>query len=429
MPGEIDLRPLLELLHTRGLFVALPETTPRGQPLIFRRWKPDSTMVAEKFGTFRPDGPELTPDLFLVPLLAFDRAGGRSAMAAGYYDRTLPLHPGKPAWGFAYAAQEVDKLPMEPHDHRLDAIVTEAASSFRTADKLPCAFVFLGDVVGRAGRDAVGAALPPCAERFGVDLAIVNGENASHGFGLAPAMADALFAARRRRHHAWQPRLGPASELAGYIEAHPRLIRPLKLPPRHAQATAPCWLTSPDGRRALVLQAMGRLFMELTDDPFRLTAELLGRHRLGANAHAIVADFHAEATSEKTGLRTFLRRPRFARRRHPHALPLRRRTRSWPAAPPSSPDAGMCGDYDSVIGMDKAVASARFWRKVPGERLAPAEGEATICGTLVTTDDATGLALSCEPVRLGGRLSHAMPGSWLRPHCRLKDAVPTCVFP
>ncbi len=130
LPGEIDLRPLLELLHTRGLFVALPETTPRGQPLIFRRWKPDSTMVAEKFGTFRPDGPELTPDLFLVPLLAFDRAGGRLGYGGGYYDRTLPLHPGKPAWGFAYAAQEVDKLPMEPHDHRLDAIVTEAGVIF-----------------------------------------------------------------------------------------------------------------------------------------------------------------------------------------------------------------------------------------------------------------------------------------------------------
>ena len=125
LPGEIDLRPLLEALHLRGLRVALPETTPRGNPLIFRQWEPRCAMVAERFGTFRPDGPELRPDLFLVPLLAFDRLGGRLGYGGGYYDRTLPLYPGRPAWGFAYAAQEVDKLPLEPHDHRLDAVVTE----------------------------------------------------------------------------------------------------------------------------------------------------------------------------------------------------------------------------------------------------------------------------------------------------------------
>ena len=72
-------------------------------------------------------------------------------------------------------------------------------------------------------------------------------------------------------------------------------------------------------------------------------------------------------------------------------------------------DAGMCGDYDSVIGMQKEGAAIRFWRKMPGERLAPADGEATLCGLLVVTDDATGLATAIEPLRLGGRLSQAMP--------------------
>jgi 5-formyltetrahydrofolate cyclo-ligase len=126
LPGEIDLRPLLHTLHARGLGVALPETTPRGNPLIFRHWQPDSVMVAEKFGTFRPDGPAVAPDLFLVPLLAFDRRGRRLGYGGGYYDRTLPLYPGRPALGFAYAAQQVANLPAEPHDHPLDAIVTEA---------------------------------------------------------------------------------------------------------------------------------------------------------------------------------------------------------------------------------------------------------------------------------------------------------------
>ncbi len=123
---EIDLRPLLHALHERGIGIALPETTPRGNPLIFRHWQPDSVMLPERFGTFRPDGPAVRPDLFLVPLLAFDRAGRRLGYGGGYYDRTLPLYPGRPAWGYAYAAQEVANLPAEPHDHALDAIITEA---------------------------------------------------------------------------------------------------------------------------------------------------------------------------------------------------------------------------------------------------------------------------------------------------------------
>ena len=267
--------------------------------------------------------------------------------------------------------------------------------------------LFLGDVVGRSGRDAVVASLPSLRRALGVDLAIVNGENASHGFGLAPAMADAFFAAGADvitlGNHAWDRR-----ELAAYIEAQPRLIRPLNFPqgsPGHGSVV----VDLADGRRALVLQAMGRLFMELTDDPFRLTAELLGRHRLGATVQAIVADFHAEATSEKLAYaHSFDGRVSFVVGTHTHCPSADHQVLAGGTAFQS--DAGMCGDYDSVIGMDKAVAAARFWRKVPGERLSPAAGEATICGTLVTTDDASGLAVSCEPVRLGGRLSHAMPG-------------------
>jgi 5-formyltetrahydrofolate cyclo-ligase len=126
LPGEIDLRPLLHVLHGRGVGIALPETTPRGNPLIFRHWQPECVMLAEKFGTFRPDGPVVEPDLFLVPLLAFDSTGRRLGYGGGYYDRTLPLYPGRPALGFAFAAQQVANLPTEPHDHPLDAIVTEA---------------------------------------------------------------------------------------------------------------------------------------------------------------------------------------------------------------------------------------------------------------------------------------------------------------
>src|SRR5580704_14187728 len=157
--------------------------------------------------------------------------------------------------------------------------------------------LFLGDVVGRTGRETVAASLPGLRAALRVDLAIVNAENASHGFGLGPDMAQALFAAGADvitlGNHAWDRK-----EIIPYIAQNPRLIRALNYPPE-----------TPGGgfvvvevrgrRRALVLQAMGRLFMDPLDCPFRATADLLARYRLGNTVHAIVADIHAEATSEK----------------------------------------------------------------------------------------------------------------------------------
>jgi 5-formyltetrahydrofolate cyclo-ligase len=122
---EIDIRPLLLALHARGHPIALPKTPKRGNPLIFRLWQPGAAMVAERFGTFRPDGPVCVPDFLLVPLLAFDRRGYRIGYGAGYYDRTLAGLPGRFRLGVAYAAQELDAVPAGPYDARLDAVATE----------------------------------------------------------------------------------------------------------------------------------------------------------------------------------------------------------------------------------------------------------------------------------------------------------------
>jgi metallophosphoesterase (TIGR00282 family) len=267
--------------------------------------------------------------------------------------------------------------------------------------------LFLGDIVGRAGRNAVEAALPRLRENLRLDLVVVNVENASHGFGCAPAMAEALYAAGADvltlGNHAWDRR-----ELAGYIETQPRLIRPLNFPPGtpgHGSTV----VTLANGRRALVLQAIGRLFMEPSDDPFRLTAELLGKHRLGATVDAIVADFHGEATSEKMAYgHSFDGKVSLVVGTHTHCPSADHQI--LPGGTAFQSDAGMCGDYDSVIGMEKGVAAARYWRKVPGERLSPAEGDATVCGVFVETADATGLALRISPIRVGGRLSQATAG-------------------
>ena len=266
--------------------------------------------------------------------------------------------------------------------------------------------LFLGDVVGRSGRDAVAAALPRLRAALLADLVVVNGENASHGFGLAPEMAQALFAAGADvitlGNHSWDRR-----ELIPYIAQEPRVIRPLNFPPGTPGAGSFVAVLA-DGRRALVLNAMGRLFMDALDCPFRGTAELLARYKLGASVQAVVADFHAEATSEKMAYaHSFDGAVSLVVGTHTHCPSADHQI--LPGGTAFQSDAGMCGDYDSVIGMAKEGAAARFWSKMPGERMQPAGGEATVCGLFVVTDDRTGLAASVAPLRQGGRLSQAMP--------------------
>ncbi len=263
--------------------------------------------------------------------------------------------------------------------------------------------LFLGDIVGRSGRDAVAALVPRLRIEFTLDLVIVNAENASHGFGLAPDMAEALFAAGvdvlTLGNHAWDRR-----EIIPYIEVTPRLIRPLNFPPGTPGAGSVV-VELAGGRRALVLNAMGRLFMDPLDCPFRATAELLGRHRLGAGGtvQAIVADIHAEATSEKLAYaHSFDGRVSLVVGTHTHVPTADHRVLSGGTA--FQCDAGMCGDYDSVIGMAKQGAATRFWRKMPGERLAPADGQATVSGLLAQVDDTTGHAIAVAPLRRGGVL-------------------------
>ena len=266
--------------------------------------------------------------------------------------------------------------------------------------------LFIGDVVGRTGRETVAALLPNLRERLRIDLAVVNAENASHGFGLAPDMASAQFAAGADvitlGNHAWDRK-----EIIPYIAETPRVIRPLNFPPG-TPGGGSVIVDVGGGRRALVLQAMGRLFMDPLDCPFRGTAEVLSRHRLGGTVAAIFVDFHAEASSEKMAFAHYLDGQVSAVvGTHTHCPSAD--AQILPRGTAFQSDAGMSGDYDSVIGMVKEPATLRFWRKMSGERLSPAEGEATVCGVFIETDDATGLARRVEPVRIGGRLAQAIP--------------------
>jgi len=269
-------------------------------------------------------------------------------------------------------------------------------------------FLFCGDVVGRAGREAVISNVPDLRRRLGLDAVIVNGENAAHGFGINPKICEEFYAAGvdciTTGNHIWDQR-----EIIGYIGKDPRLLRPVNYPkgtPGRGQVvleTAACG-------KILVINAMARLFMDPLDDPFAAVDAVLTAHPLGKAVQAVLVDFHGEATSEKMSMGHFCDgRASLVVGTHSH-IPTAD-AQILPGGTSYQTDAGMCGDYDSVIGMRKDISLYRFETQLPGERYQPALGEGTLCGTFVETDDAKGLAKRVAPIRLGGRLSEVVPAA------------------
>ncbi|MEE8272611.1 MAG: TIGR00282 family metallophosphoesterase [Alphaproteobacteria bacterium] len=266
--------------------------------------------------------------------------------------------------------------------------------------------LFLGDVVGRTGRRAVLAQLPGLRRRLDADFVIVNGENAAGGYGITGMIARDLQEAGAdcltTGNHVWDQR-----EILSYIDGDHRLLRPANYPDG-TPGRGVTLLEARGGRRVMVLNAMARLFMDALDDPFAVVDRLLGEIAMPRDADAVVLDFHGEATSEKMAMGHYLDgRVTLVVGTHSHVPTAD--VQVLPGGTAYQTDAGMCGDYDSVIGMKKDAAVARFIRKVPGERLTPAESAATICGLVVDTDDATGLAVRAQPLRIGGRLEPAWP--------------------
>ena len=263
--------------------------------------------------------------------------------------------------------------------------------------------IFLGDVVGRSGRDAVAEHLPVLSERYRPDVVVVNGENAAHGFGITQdiylALRDAGADVVTLGNHAFDQR-----EALVFIARENQLIRPANWP-AGCPGLGHVAVTTAKGQKVLVINAMGRVMIEpQLNDPFPVIDELLETWRLGRDCDAVMIDFHAEASSEKMAMGHFVDgRASLIVGTHTHVPTADHHILSGGTA--YLTDAGMCGDYDSVIGMDKAEPLQRFLRKLPIERMKPAEGEATVCGVAVETDDATGLALQISPFRLGGRLS------------------------
>lgn len=270
--------------------------------------------------------------------------------------------------------------------------------------------LFVGDVVGRSGRTIVYERLPGLVQDWKLDLVVVNGENAAGGFGITEAiyreLVDAGADAITLGNHAWDQR-----EALVFIERAECLIRPINYP-AGTPGRGSRLIKTKNGERALVINAMGRIFMDALDDPFAAIDRELSACALGKQAEAIIVDIHGEATSEKQAMGFYCDgRASLVVGTHTHVPTADARV--MPGGTAFISDVGMTGDYDSVIGMDKEEPLTRFLRKVPTARFEPASGPATLCAVAVETDPATGLAACVGAVRIGGRLEPAKPAFWV----------------
>lgn len=268
--------------------------------------------------------------------------------------------------------------------------------------------LYLGDIIGRAGRSLVLEKLPELRQILRLDFVIVNGENAASGFGITAKICEAFFEGGvdviTGGNHIWDQK-----DIKNYIAGERRLIRPANYPPG-TPGRGSALIEDARGRKLFVINVMGQIFMSALDDPFAAVAAELEKYPLGSGAKMVLVDIHGEASSEKMAMGHFCDgRASLVVGSHSH-IPTAD-ARIFDGGTAYQTDAGMCGDYNSVIGMDKTEPLQRFTRKISTGRFTPALGEATLCGVFVETDDKTGLARRIEPLRLGKHLKEHMPGT------------------
>lgn len=263
---------------------------------------------------------------------------------------------------------------------------------------------FFGDVVGRSGRNAVSDHLPRLRKQLGLDAVIINAENAAGGFGITAGTAEHLFAAGADvltlGNHSFDQPQG-----IGLIERDGRILRPANYPPGTPGRGAN--LYDVNGYQMLVVSLHGRVFMDSLDDPFQAAERELAAAPLGEVADVVVVDFHAEATSEKNAMGYFCdSRASLVVGTHQHVPTAD--TRILPQGTAYQTDAGMCGDYNSIIGMEVDEPMRRFTTRMRSGRFEPATGPGTLCGVFVEVNG-KGLAVRAEPIRVGGQLAEQIP--------------------
>jgi len=267
--------------------------------------------------------------------------------------------------------------------------------------------LFLGDVVGRSGRGAIADNLIQLRSKWRLDFVVVNGENASNGAGLTGSHAKLLLDAGADcitlGDHAFDQK-----DMLQFIDTEPRIIRPMNFA-KSAPGKGARVFDVGGGRKILVAQVLGQVFMKRPfDDPFSAVDQLLRAHPMGGMVNATLLDIHCEATSEKMGMGHYCDgRASAVIGTHTHVPTAD--AAILPKGTAFQSDAGMCGDFDSVIGMEKSEPMRRFVTGMAKGRFVPANGAATLCGLYVETDDKTGKATRVEMVRQGGRLNQTGP--------------------
>jgi metallophosphoesterase (TIGR00282 family) len=269
--------------------------------------------------------------------------------------------------------------------------------------------LFIGDIVGKAGRRVVIDTLPALRQRWALDCVVINAENSAGGFGITETILEDLLDAGADAvtlgNHAFDQR-----EALVFINRQPRLVRPLNFP-KGTPGRGAALVRLKNGADVLVINAMGRVFMTELDCPFRAIDNELTACALKQGADAILIDFHAEATSEKQALGLFVDgRASVVVGTHTHTPTSDERV--LPAGTAYMSDAGMTGDYNSVLGMDSEEPLNRFLTRIPRERFEPSTGPGTLSGLAVELDDKTGLAIWARGVRIGGVLAPSAALPW-----------------
>lgn len=255
---------------------------------------------------------------------------------------------------------------------------------------------YCGDIVARSGRDVVLNNMAEIKREYSPDVMILNVENAAHGFGVTPGIcreflsrgADVLITG----NHFLNQR-----EIIPYLDDCKVIIRPANIPLENPGRGFVVYELT-DGRRILIIQVLGRLFMEAVDCPAQTVENIIKNFAIGKNIDAVFIDIHAEATSEKLSLGyLFDGRVSCVAGTHTHVPTAD--ARILPKGTAYITDVGMCGDYDSVLGFEKTEPVNRLLRRYTNNRLSPATGSGTLYGIFVKTDDKTGLATEILQVK------------------------------
>ena len=258
-----------------------------------------------------------------------------------------------------------------------------------------------GDVVGRSGREIIEKKIPELRLKENIDFVVVNAENAAGGFGITKKICENFYECGvdviTSGNHVWDQQ-----EIISFIDKDLRLLRPANYS-KKSPGRGFCRYKTRDGSEIVVINIMCRLFMESIDDPFEVLDNIIEKYYSDLRKPIILIDVHGEATSEKMSIGHYLDGKVTAiLGSHTHIPTADSHIMEKGTLYQS--DLGMCGDYDSVLGMNKHSAVQRFRYKHKKIRLETANGEATLCGVLFEVDKKTKKVIQFKQIKIGGIL-------------------------